>query len=78
MAHPLRLSMLGFGSHLEYEVDIVRWRDDFYIRPSDGVRRDVAYYHHMLGHLILDQVRFWPYHSYPIWVELVIELTGIR
>ena len=52
MAHPLRLLILGFGNHLEYKVGIIQWYDDFYIRPLDSVRWDVAYYHHMLGHLV--------------------------
>ena len=51
MAHPPRLPMPDFGSHLEYEVGIIQWHDDFYIQPLDRVRCDVGYYHHMLSHL---------------------------
>ena len=32
----------------------------------------------MLSHSVSDQVRFRPYRLYPIWVELVVELVGIR
>jgi len=78
VARPPGLPMPGFGSHLDHEAGIVRWRDDFYIRPSDGVRRDVGYYRHMLSHLTPGQVRFRPYRSYPVWGELAAELTGIR
>ena len=45
MAHPSGLHITSFGSHLEYEVGIIRWHDDFYVHPSYGVRRDVVYYH---------------------------------
>lgn len=77
VAHPSGLPMVGFGSHIEYEVGIIQWQDDFYVSPLDGVRWDVAYYHHILTQLVLDKVTFSPYYSYPIWVELVGELTSV-
>jgi len=78
IARPLGLPMPGFGNHLEYEVGICRWHDDYFIRSSDRVRRDVAYYHLMLSRLVSDQVRFRPYRLYPVWEELTVELVGIR
>lgn len=70
IAHPIRLSMLGFGSHLGYEASIVRWYDDLYIHPSDRIRHDVAFYHDMLSRLVFDHVRFKPYHLYLAWTKL--------
>lgn len=78
ITHPSSLPMASFGSHLECEIGIIQWHDDFYVHPSDKVRHDMAYYHHMLTQLVPDQVSFRPYHSYLIWVELVGELIGIR
>jgi len=31
----------------------------------------------MLSQLVLDHVRFRPYHLYPTWDDLEVELTGI-
>jgi len=33
VAHPSRLPLPSFGSHIEYDTSIMRWHDDFYIRP---------------------------------------------
>jgi len=30
--------MPGFGSHIEYDAGIMRWCDDFYVWPSNGIR----------------------------------------
>lgn len=70
--------MAGFGIHLEYEVGIIQWHDDFYVHPSDDIRQDVSYYHCILAQLVSNQVRFRPYHLYPIWAKLTGEITSIR
>lgn len=69
----LILAMVDFCGHC-YQL----WREDFYILPIDDVHRDVHYYCTMLTHIVLDHVRFSPYHLYPTWDELEAELTGIR
>lgn len=38
IACPSGLPMAGFGSHLDYDVGIIRWYDDFYVHPSYGIR----------------------------------------
>lgn len=53
MAHTLGLPIPSFDIHLEYEVGIIRWYDDFFIHPSNRVKCGVGYYHHMLSHLTL-------------------------
>lgn len=65
IAHPLGLPMPSFDGNLEYEASIVIWHDDFYIHLSYGFRHDVAFYRIMLSQLVLDHVRFRPYHLYP-------------
>jgi len=37
IACPLGLLMASFGSHLDYEVGIIRWCDNFYVHPLDGI-----------------------------------------
>jgi len=47
-----------------------------FLDPTDGVHQDIGFHHNMLSQLILNHVRFNPYHLYPVWDELETKLTN--
>jgi len=78
MVFPLGLPIPRFNTHTMYQFGIMRWRDHLYIHPTNHVCRDICYYHTMLTQLVLNNVRFKPYHFYLAWDELEAKLTRIK
>jgi len=48
MVHHLGILVLGFDIHTIYLIGIMRWRDEFYIHPTNGVHRDIHFYSTMI------------------------------
>jgi len=59
-------------------MNIIIWREDFYILPIDGVCRDVDFYQDMVSQLVPHHIRFHLYHLYLVWDELEAKLAGTR
>jgi len=58
---PQRLIIPRFVDNVRYALGILRWRYDYYIHPTNGIHRDVRYYHRFIIQLIPDHVKFHPY-----------------